>query len=80
MRKPLPKKLHKLVGHREKFEDGTYICQGTYGSVRSRADTAAEQFERRYHYKAKVTEKKVRVNGENGIVRKPLFLVWVKPK
>ena len=80
MRKPLPKKLHNLVGHREKFSDGTYICQGTYGNVRSRAETAASQMARRYNYEVRVTEKPVRVKGEHGLERKPLFLIWVKPK
>jgi hypothetical protein len=69
-----------LKGHREKFEDGIYVCQGTFGHDRTVAHQAAEEMAKRYHYKIRLTEKTVRVQGENGLVRKPLYLIWVKVK
>lgn len=72
------KNQHKLNGHREKFEDGTYICAGTFGHIREIASHMAEEMAKRYRYKVRLTEKFVRVQGENGYVRKPLYLIWVK--
>jgi hypothetical protein len=76
MHKPTPK--HEQKGHREKFEDGTYICAGTFGHIRNVAEHTAAEMAKRYRYKVRLTEKSVRVQGENGTVRKPLYLIWVK--
>jgi hypothetical protein len=65
-------------GHREQFEDGTYICQGSYGNNKDTAAEMAEGIAKRYHYKVRLTEKMIRVQGETGLVRKPLYLIWVK--
>lgn len=74
------KPIHDLKGHREKFEDGIYACQGSFGHDRTVVHQMAEEMAKRYHYKIRLTEKTVRVQGENGLVRKPLYLIWVKVK
>jgi len=66
------------VGHRERFEDGVYVCEERYGQNRHSAEVAAEELARRYKYKVRLTETKVRVDGEHGTVMKPLYLAWVK--
>jgi hypothetical protein len=73
-----PKQPHELKGHREKFEDGTYICAGTFGHIKHVAEHTAAEMAKRYNYKVRLTEKFVRVQGEKGTVRKPLYLIWVK--
>ena len=72
------KPIHDLKGHREKFDDGMYICAGSYGNDRKVAHKMAEAMAKRYHYKIRLTEKIVRVQGEHGLVRKPLYLIWYK--
>jgi hypothetical protein len=67
-----------IKGHREKFEDGTYICAGTFGHIKRIAEQTAKAMAKRYNYKVRLTEKFVRVQGEKGTVRKPLYLIWVK--
>jgi hypothetical protein len=72
------KPLHDLKGHREKFEDGNYICAGTYGHDHGIAALMAESMAKRYSLKVRVLEKIVRVQGEHGLVRKPLYSIWYK--
>jgi hypothetical protein len=74
----LRKSVHDLKGHREKFEDGTYICLGSYGNDRNVASKMADAVARRYRYKVRLVEKMIRVMGEHGLVRKPLYYIWFK--
>ena len=72
------KPIRDIKGHRERFEDGIYSCAGTYGHIKEVAAQVAEAMAKRYHYKVRLTEKFVRVQGETGFVRKPLYMIWVK--
>lgn len=73
-------KSRSIIGHPSIFPDGIYICKGTFGMNRERAEHVAEQMAKRYKSKTLVTEKKVRVGGENGSVMKPLYLIWERRK
>lgn len=73
-------KHRKIVGHPSRFEDGIYICKGSFGHNKPIADQMAESIAKRYQTKTRVTEKKVRVGVENGTEMKPLYLIWEKRK